>query len=659
MSKNNASKNKFYKLLKGEKFSDVKPPQFKKDIVEGWMSYGADNLFPQQSTLLYRKSSKHGAIVRGKMKYIYGGGWKPAKTVQGDKFICNIQKKVTRKVILDIEQNGGFYLEVIPKLGGSYKFYNITFSRMRSDEKNEWFFYRKNWEKKNYYENELKKYPAFYPGIKTKSIIYFKEADIDNEPYSLPGWFAASNYIEADVEVSKHTLGNAKKGFKPSKFINFYNGDPEASVKQEMEEQFGVKYTGSEAQTTIIAFNDSSATKPTIEDLGASDLTKEDFTAVDNLISSNIYAGHEVTNPVLFGIQIPGKLGGAQELRESYEIFNNTYAKFKREQVEDFFNSLAKNIGILGEEFELNEAPPVGVVVTEDMIKAVLSNDEIRELIGKEPSGVIETDLLKRVKSLPILLQTKVIDQLSKNQLLELVGLPPVEGGEGAAGMDGEQPLGEESMVNEHIKGLTGRNTQQLNRIISQVSKGKMAWQVGFMLLKTGLALSDEQIEACIGKNPFPTQPAVIQPINKFSAQYDPIFLENFTANLFDEYGVERDEFETHDSREANIEQEQEFAEQFGLLDGIKKLLLPKLEVKYSYEKKPGVAGAEVLPTTRPFCKKLCELNKFYSRQDIQRISEIVGYSVFDRRGGFWRKHDGSTSESCRHIWKMHIVTKK
>ena len=61
----------------------------------------------------------------------------------------------------------------------------------------------------------------------------------------------------------------------------------------------------------------------------------------------------------------------------------------------------------------------------------------------------------------------------------------------------------------------------------------------------------------------------------------------------------------------------------------------------------------------RPFCARLMELDRLYSRADIQTMSMRLGYSVWDRRGGWWTKPDGMRSESCRHQWVKNIVILK
>lgn len=83
--------------------------------------------------------------------------------------------------------------------------------------------------------------------------------------------------------------------------------------------------------------------------------------------------------------------------------------------------------------------------------------------------------------------------------------------------------------------------------------------------------------------------------------------------------------------------------------------------VRYSYEWLPEIPANErnsAAHPSRDFCKQLMALDKLYSRSDIEQISAQVGYSVFDRRGGWWND-DGTTKPHCRHRWFSQIVTRK
>ena len=80
-------------------------------------------------------------------------------------------------------------------------------------------------------------------------------------------------------------------------------------------------------------------------------------------------------------------------------------------------------------------------------------------------------------------------------------------------------------------------------------------------------------------------------------------------------------------------------------------------EVRYSYEWKPIVPSGERDSPDHPsrqFCKKLMKEDKLWTRKGIEMLSARLGYSVFDRGGGWW-----GNSASCRHEWRRNVVVKK
>ena len=82
-----------------------------------------------------------------------------------------------------------------------------------------------------------------------------------------------------------------------------------------------------------------------------------------------------------------------------------------------------------------------------------------------------------------------------------------------------------------------------------------------------------------------------------------------------------------------------------------------EISIKYGYEPKPGLVP--VIPTTRPFCRKLIELDRLYTRKEIEAISIRLGYNVFERKGGWWGQGAGKeASPECRHRWMAYTVVK-
>lgn len=81
------------------------------------------------------------------------------------------------------------------------------------------------------------------------------------------------------------------------------------------------------------------------------------------------------------------------------------------------------------------------------------------------------------------------------------------------------------------------------------------------------------------------------------------------------------------------------------------------LEVRYSYEVKAGL-GAPVIETTRDFCRELIDLDRLYTREEIERLSIAVGRDIWRYRGGWYTNPDtGVTTPSCRHEWVQNVVS--
>jgi archaellum component FlaC len=82
---------------------------------------------------------------------------------------------------------------------------------------------------------------------------------------------------------------------------------------------------------------------------------------------------------------------------------------------------------------------------------------------------------------------------------------------------------------------------------------------------------------------------------------------------------------------------------------------ISRFEVRYTYRTRPNVP--EPITQSRAFCVKLIELNRSYSRQDIDNISVRVDRDVWRYRGGWYTNPDtGATTPFCRHEWIQQLV---
>ncbi len=88
-----------------------------------------------------------------------------------------------------------------------------------------------------------------------------------------------------------------------------------------------------------------------------------------------------------------------------------------------------------------------------------------------------------------------------------------------------------------------------------------------------------------------------------------------------------------------------------------------ELEILYSYEKKASAPDLVKGGKSRDFCKTLIDLDRLYTRSEIDTISASVARDVWTYRGGWYTYPKGSAragthTPSCRHEWKTNIVVK-
>ena len=661
-------------------FDQAQQPKFRELKSKGWVEFGEKNDYPNYLLSLFNESPKHGAIVKGKCNYIYGKGFEQPGQANGK----DTWNDVMKKAIKDDELYRGYYLQCIwnraKKLS---EVYHLEFHKVRVSKDLQTFFVKNDWYD---FKEKPREYKAFNVNDPVGSqILYIKEYNPSSEVYPYPSYFQGLNYIESDIEVSRHILGNAKQGWVGSKLVNLNNGDPIGEEnKGEVERGLLKKFTGDEGKRVVIMFNKSKENSAEILDLGQTMLTKEDFTNVNNLITQEVFASHQITSPVLFGIKSDGQLGARNEIRDAYQIFNNTYVQGRQQELEEIFTYLRNLKGEAGE-FKIQPVEPLNFEFSEAIMAANLTQDEIRELMGKEP--------------------------LNKGQVTS----------DGSVAVQNEIQVDANPYVapaNDSIKNLTGRQYQNVMRIVRQFGTGKLTKAQASLMLKNGFGFNDKDVNDFLGLD---DSPLTKDEIAKFSMTNDERLLDAFA-----QHGESSKNYVVIDKKKVSEVMDYEsFAEisslnqlQANILDLISKdkritaeviastLKQPVKDVEQTIQdlvdneylkqskskigtdiivereltapiselqgKNPSKKVTEILirysyewrvadngNPSRKFCQRLLDLDKFYSRSDIEKISMIMGYSVWDRCGGWWTEPDGTHSPQCRHEWKANIVKRK
>jgi len=661
--------NKQYQLVKVE-FDQAQQPKFEEKKGRNYVEFGDRNNYSNYLISLFGESPKHGAIVKGKVNYIFGKGFEDIQkkaNSQGETW-----NQILKRSILDDELHGGFYLQVLwNALGNIAEVYHIEFQKVRASKDLKKFYIKDDWTLSDFKE-KAREYPAFNLNDNTGvQILFVKQYNPKSDIYPLPSYFQGLNYIESDIQVSRHILGNAKHNFVATKLINFNNGLPQEEEQEEVERDLKRKFANHDGDRVVIAFNPSKENAVDIIDLGETSLTKEDFTNINNLIQQEIFACHQVTSPTLFGIKTEGQLGARNEIRDAYQIFQNTYVNERQQEHEQTFTKIMNLAGIPGEH-TIIPVEPLSFEFSEAVLSANMTREEIREKLG-----------LKTEMTAP-------------------------------AANDSTTAVAQPMQANDSIKNLSGRQYQNVMRIVRQFSSGKINKQQASLMLKSGFGFTDADVNTFLGIDEDPanefeafaqTQDEIL--LNEFAACGDHVndfdVVDTFEAKNFEQFAdaeinklkanvldlISKDKRVTPETMAivlgkdvSTINTALKALQAEGYLSVIGKaisILNPKYSpiVRELLQPLRTIPGGDKTTTTevllrytysgprddknRPFCARMLQLaeTKLWSRADIENISERLGYSVWDRRGGWFTEPNGNHRPYCRHRWDVKIVTRK
>jgi len=667
-----------------------------------YITYGAFNEYPYYLLDNYRRSSKHNAIVNGKVNYIVGGGWQPGEkmTVEQQaryaKFFDGLSEHddlndITEKLVLDLELFNGFAVAVTwNKMGTIAKMEHIPFEKIRVD-KDERMFQVADWYDDAMVQlypkiGDVEKIPAFDADNRIgKQLFYYRVYAAGVKSYPLPEYMGGLAWIEADVQVANFHNNNLRNNFWGGYLINFNNGIPTPEEQGDIERQIKRKFSGTDnAGRFVVTFNDDVSKAPTLEPLTPSDMDKQ-FEILNKAIQSEIFISHRVVNPMLFGVKTEGQLGGRQELVEAYELFKATYVNDRVRKVERMMNYLGSFNGVEG--MELIPVEPITERLSEQALLQIMTPEELREKAG-----------------LPVL-EKQPADVVGPNAQPDEVPQTPAQ------------------LSNDNIKKLSGREYQNLMRIVRHYAQEKITLEMARTMLSAGFGLTPEEVNTLLGvqeqafseptwgeeddedygwgEEEFKVLEVVASKFGSSSDEYVVMHSKpmRFDADLddqvrqaFAELGEEEKELDKKieayrkKNRDASVE---EMAKEFGVSkakvakrvaylinkdrypiaravdqiakEGAKPTDEPVLEVRYKYSWAAGFSNKDKR-TSREFCKVMLDLadqGKVYTRDDIDGISNIMGYSVWNRRGGWYHTASGVNRPQCRHVWEQQLVIRK
>lgn len=621
-----------------------KTPVFKEEKSKEWIIYGAErdgyyNNYPAYLLYLYNRSSKHNAFINGKVLYICGAGvgfdsdnLSIEDIARANDFLnkentnFDTLKDIVKKCVLDKKLFGGYYLEVIwNKAGNNFEILHFPYNNLRKAKDADGYWYSKDWSKQKQTpeDTDLEYIPLFDPEKPTgRQIFVSKEYRPDLDAYPLPDYVASAVYAEVDVELSNYRLNAIKSGFNAGTILNFSNGRPTEEEKEEIEARLKEKFTGTDrANSLLISFSGNRETAPTIEHLTPQNVDAQ-LTELNDQVIQELIIGHHIPNPMLVGIKTPGELGSKDQINDSYELYKSTYIVPNQREIEKDFNYLLKLKGF-GNRIYLKELDPIE-------------------------------------EQLPIEEKIKV---MTKNEVREMYGLPPIK--------EEVKPIVSSAIHRFYEPELEDTCCEHSFKSVSEIDEIIEIFKM-FGEDKDAFEFYEQKFINEDGKFEF----AEISPLSN-SLKRDIVALLDKDPLM--ENKTIADTLRIKEDRVADLIKDLVDEEQISVKEkisgGEKKVIrVPKssvirqankigndfedFKIMYSYEWRPGVKPNK--RNSREFCVKLLDANKMYSRAQIEQISKIVGWDVWNFRGGWWTRKGGEArTPFCRHIWQANVVKTK
>jgi len=414
-----------------------------------WVWYGENNLMPQYLISRYNNCAIHKAIIISKREQIMGDGIVSLNNPMATINLINKKEnvyEVMKKCALDLVLFNGYALNVIWSRDKQSiaEIYHVDFSRVRcgklnDDDEIEKYYYSPDW-------SNIRKYPpqeydVFDQEKGGSQIYYYKQYSPSNSYYPQPDYSGGLAAIEIDVNIKEFHANNLKNGMLPSLWINMNNGIPgeeeQMLVTRALESQFS---SVNNAGRPIISFNESKELSPEITQIEPS-ANDGYYQAIYTDIQQSILSAHRISTGELFGISTAGKLGSKDEIATHIFYVRKTVIQpYQKELLGTF--------------------------------------DKLVSMKFQKPTSF-------EIKPLTIFEEGDV----SQNPAVVDKPVTPVE------------VESEKIVINENIKGLKGREYQNLMRIVREYNKGKISRQQAIQMLKSGYGLNEEECGTWLGED--------------------------------------------------------------------------------------------------------------------------------------------------------------
>lgn len=379
--------------------------------VNGYIRFGADNLYPQLINQLYYTSPLHSAIVDFKVNATIGGGYElkvDANASAMEKVdVYSFEKRIKLDRVLealtkdDVMHNRVYFKLRFNEIGDLIEIKHIGAEKVRKDKFGNAYFLCYDWSSQIDIETI---YPYDARKFQKECLYIYEKQCVGQDVYPLPSYTSAFNWAFLDGEMSYLQKSNILNSIFPSFAILFpkkpQSEEEKNAIRKTVEQGKGARNGGK----TLAFFANAKDQLPEIQAI-PTNANDNLFQTTTESIDSKICQAHTI-DPILMGIRVSGKLGSGSDIKQSYTIFEKNVIIPQKNRIEKIVNELFK-IGKVKATFSLKSYAIINDVITE-------RDEKTQKLVDS-------------INSLPQNIQATVLGKMTDAEIRSLVGLETKE----------------------------------------------------------------------------------------------------------------------------------------------------------------------------------------------------------------------------------------
>ena len=321
-----------------------------------WVEYGEDNNYYQHLIDMYTNSTTNNAIINNITRLVYGKGLNAtdAQVKPNDyaQMMALFGKKDVRQLVTDLKLLGQCAMQVIYSKDRKriVNVHHIPVQLLRpekcnEDGKIEAYYYSDNWQ-------EVRKYPpkrisAFGESKDGLEILMVKPYSVGMKYFALVDYTGGLPYCALEEDISAYLINEVNNGFSGRTVVNFNNGIPSEEQQHLIKNKVLNQLTGTYGEKLIVAFNNNAESKTSVDAMPVND-APDLYSTLSTECREKIMLSHNCTSPLLFGIAntSTGFSSNADELKDSFALFNNMVIKPMQELLTDAFDEILAYNGV-------------------------------------------------------------------------------------------------------------------------------------------------------------------------------------------------------------------------------------------------------------------------------------------------------------------------